>query len=229
MTTVSFRPGKTCRAWLVVAIVCTLNLQAADEAASYVLQNPSAKELAEPVGLADWPALAQALKAGKATQGRIVSFRELWLAKPGELSQPLSISGVVLRRFRRDPVGQFPALEELWLRTDDDNLVLVTNRARARDSEQVDTTAPGSAVAIVATFIRNVRYDATDEPRVAPWLVASSVMALGSQLQESPDVTGMATSRSNNDLWLVLLGVITTSALLRVVLLYARRSRTQQR
>ena len=147
MTTVSFRPGKTCRAWLVVAIVCTLNLQAADEAASYVLQNPSAKELAEPVGLADWPALAQALKAGKATQGRIVSFRELWLAKPGELSQPLSISGVVLRRFRRDPVGQFPALEELWLRTDDDNLVLVTNRARARDSEQVDTTAPGSAVA----------------------------------------------------------------------------------
>jgi len=220
------RLGKTCRALTFVAAWSVLRLHASQNPAPDIAHNPPTQEIVEPVGLADWPALAKALKQEKATQGRIVSFRELWQATPAELAEPLALSGVVLRRFRREAVGQFPPLEELWLRTDDDNLVLITNKSKAERNESSDITAPGSAVDIVAKFIRKVRYDASDEPRVAPWLVACSVVAAGSAHGLQPVSTQLKSNGGSSELLLVLLAVITASALLRVVLFYAKRSRS---
>lgn len=221
--------GKTCRALALAAVLAARILQAAQEPPPGVVQSISSKEVAEPVGLADWPALARALKQDKAAQGRIVSFRELWLAKPGELTEPIAISGVVLRRFRREAIGQFPPLEELWLRTDDDNLLLVTNRSALKASKTADVTTPGSAVDIVATYLRKVRYEAADESRIAPWLVASSIVTAGSPAEHHPGSVPSAGSEGNSELLLVLLAVITASALLRVVLFYAKRNSSGRR
>lgn len=218
------RMGKTCRAMAVLAFFCALPAPAVDDPLLKSIQNPTAQDVVEPVGLVDWPALARALKADKAAQGRIVSFRELWLAKPGDLAEPLSISGVVLRRFRREPVGQFPALEELWVHTDDDNLLVVTHPSQAKSPDKADITAPGSAVDLVATYMRNVRYNAADEPRVAPWLVARSIVPTGAAPFEQPSLTGTGGTGQTSELMLVLFAVISTSALLRVALFYARRS-----
>lgn len=218
---------------LICILFGVLPVQAQESAADTELkslQQPTLKEVPESVGLADWPALARALRKDGNVTGRIVSFRELWSAAPGALTEPIAISGVILRRFRREPLGQFPALEELWLRTDDDALVIVTYRSSEKKSESTDTTAPGSAVDVTGTFLRNVRYEAKDEPRVAPWVVASLVRPMGTSL----DGSGTASSERDSPddmrkIGLVLLAVVTCTALLRLVIDFARKSGRRRR
>lgn len=140
-------------------------------------QPPVDLQTAEPAGLADWPALFQALNRTTRTEGRIVSFRELWDAKPNELSDALKIHGRVIRRFRREAVGQFPALQELWIRTDDDGLIVATTKAPQLGTDQSpnDPTKPGSDVALTGYFLRKVQYEAEDSTRIAPWIVAREI------------------------------------------------------
>jgi len=182
----------------------------------------------EPVGLADWPALDRALKRPSPGSGRIVSFRELWSARPGLGDEPVLIAGVVYRRFRSEPRGQFPSLEEIWVRTDDDGLAVVTNVVPSKSEKNAaDRTAPGSPVRLVAYFLRKIRYEAEDEPRIAPWLVSKGFE------KENPNAIGtsatgtasVATEADDRRVGFVILGVIAAITILRLTLLWAGRSR----
>jgi hypothetical protein len=185
-------------------------------------QKQAVPEQVQAVGLADWPILARALDVKPVAEGRIVSFRELWEMSPSELSEPLAISGLVVRRFKRQPVGQFPALEELWIRTDDDGLVMVTNRSKAAQTQgSLDLTAPGMALEIQARMIRKVLYESTDEPRIAPWLVAQRVSVKGSD--DGATGSNQDSGESQKLIFLVF-SIISATAILRLVLGFATRS-----
>jgi hypothetical protein len=178
----------------------------------------------EAVGLADWPVLDRALKRPKPASGRIVSFRELWSARPGLADEPVIIAGVVYRRFRSEPQGQFPSLEELWIRTDDDGLAVVTNVVPPISAKsERDRTEPGSPVRLVSYFLRKIRYEAEDEPRIAPWLVAK-----GFENESAEPASGVskAFEESGDSIVLFLiLAVIAAVTLLRLLLFWAERTR----
>jgi hypothetical protein len=146
---------------------------------------------------------------------------ELWKADPKLQGEPLLISGVVYRRFRSEPRGQFPSLEELWIRTDDDGLAVVTNLAPPKDSGPGnDRTSPGSAVRLVSYFLRKIQYEAEDEPRIAPWLVSNRF--------ESESEAGSAphtAARDDQRVFLIILAVIVAVTALRFMLLWSDRSR----
>ena len=212
----TFSRWKTCCATWVLLICFPIYLMADGD------QKQAVPEQVQAVGLADWPILARALEVKPVAEGRIVSFRELWEMSPSELSEPLAISGLVVRRFKRQPVGQFPALEELWIRTDDDGLVMVTNRSKAAQTQgSLDLTAPGMALEIQARMIRKVLYESTDEPRIAPWLVAQRVSVKGSD----DGATGSnQDSGESQKLIFLIFSIISATAILRLVLGFATRS-----
>ena len=212
----TFSRWKTCCATWVLLICFPIHLMAGGD------QKQAVPEQVQAVGLADWPILARALEVKPVAEGRIVSFRELWEMSPSELSEPLAISGLVVRRFKRQPVGQFPALEELWIRTDDDGLVMVTNRSKAAQTQgALDLTAPGMALEIQARMIRKVLYESTDEPRFAPWLVAQRVSVKGSD----DGATGSnQDSGESQKLIFLIFSIISATAILRLVLGFATRS-----
>lgn len=178
----------------------------------------------EPVGLSDWPVLDRALKRPKPASGRIVSFRELWSARPSLADEPVIIAGVVYRRFRSEPRGQFPSLEELWIRTDDDGLAVVTNVVPPKTAKpERDLTEPGSPVRLISYFLRKIRYEAEDEPRIAPWLVAK-----GFEDESAETVSGAskAFEESGDSIVLfVILAVIAAVTLLRLMIFWAERTR----
>jgi hypothetical protein len=212
----TFSRWKTCCAIGLLLICFPIHLMADGD------QKQAVPEQVQPVGLADWPTLARALAFKPVADGRIVSFRELWEMNPSEVSEPLAISGLVVRRFKRQPVGQFPALEELWIRTDDDGLVMVTNRSKAAPTQgALDLTAPGMALEIQARMIRKVLYESTDEPRIAPWLVAQRVSVKGSSegATESKEDSG-----ESQKLIFLIFSIISATATLRLVLAFAARS-----
>jgi hypothetical protein len=212
----TFSRWKTCCAIGLLLICFPIHLMADGD------QKQAVPEQVQPVGLADWPTLARALAFKPVADGRIVSFRELWEMNPSDLSEPLAISGLVVRRFKRQPVGQFPALEELWIRTDDDGLVMVTNRSKAAPTQgALDLTAPGMALEIQARMIRKVLYESTDEPRIAPWLVAQKV----SVKRSSEGETGSnEDSGESQKLIFLIFSIISATATLRLVLAFAARS-----
>ena len=212
----TFSGWKTCCAIGLLLICFPINLMADGD------QKQAVPEQVQAVGLADWPILARALDVKPVAEGRIVSFRELWEMNPSEVSEPLAISGLVVRRFKRQPVGQFPALEELWIRTDDDGLVMVTNRSKAAQTQgALDLTAPGMALEIQARMIRKVLYESTDEPRIAPWLVAQRISVKGS----SEGATGSnQDSGESQKLIFLIFSIISATAILRLVLGFATRS-----
>ena len=212
----TFSRWKTCCATWVLLICFPIYLMADGD------QKQAVPEQVQAVGLADWPILARALDVKPVADGRIVSFRELWEMNLSELSEPLAISGLVVRRFKRQPVGQFPALEELWIRTDDDGLVMVTNRSKAAQTQgALDLTAPGMALEIQARMIRKVLYESTDEPRIAPWLVAQRVSVKGSD----DGATGSnQDSGESQKLIFLIFSIISATAILRLVLGFATRS-----
>ncbi len=212
----TFSRWKTCCATWVLLICFPIYLMADGD------QKQAVPEQVQAVGLADWPILARALEVKPVAEGRIVSFRELWEMSPSELSEPLAISGLVVRRFKRQPVGQFPALEELWIRTDDDGLVMVTNRSKAAQTQgSLDLTAPGMALEIQARMIRKVLYESTDEPRIAPWLVAQRVSVKGSD----DGATGSnQDSGESQKLIFLIFSIISATAILRLVMGFATRS-----
>jgi hypothetical protein len=212
----TFSRWKTCCAIGLLLICFPIHLMADGD------QKQAVPEQVQPVGLADWPTLARALAFKPVADGRIVSFRELWEMNPSDLSEPLAISGLVVRRFKRQPVGQFPALEELWIRTDDDGLVMVTNRSKAAPTQgALDLTAPGMALEIQARMIRKVLYESTDEPRIAPWLVAQRVSVKGSSEGETGSNEDSGESQK---LIFLIFSIISATATLRLVLAFAARS-----
>lgn len=179
-------------------------------------------QTAEPVGLADWPLLFRALNRKTTSPGRIISFRELWDAAPDTLTQPLELQGLIIRRFRREPVGQFPALDELWIRTDDDGLILVTTKADRSETavDQEDITKPGSPVQINAYFLRKVQYEAADTQRIAPWLAAYRITSSNS----GNEFLSENKSQGNANSWMLVVWATLASAVcMRLLLVFFQR------
>jgi hypothetical protein len=194
-------------------------------------QAEAALDTAEPVSLADWPALFRALNTTSQGPGRIISFRELWEAKPGSILGQISLNGLVIRRFRREAVGQFPALEELWVRTDDDGLILVTSRSQSKSNDEVttesDPTGPGRAITVTGQFLRKIRYEATDSPRIAPWIVAGTITP---QVSEFLPHTGSPFGGSSqNSLMMTVWMIVASAAGLRLIMALINRYATRSK
>jgi hypothetical protein len=128
------------------------------------------------LGLADLAGYRAAL-SGKATADDAtaddrpaqVHFRDLWNRPDAFRGRRVIVDGRVLRIFRQEPVGSFPALGEVWISsTSGDPFCLVFPQAGA-DSTPIPE--PGRDVRFTGTFLKMVRYAAHDGARLAPLVV----------------------------------------------------------
>jgi hypothetical protein len=77
------------------------------------------------------------------------------------------------------------------------------------------------ALEIQARMIRKVLYESTDEPRIAPWLVAQKVSVKGSSEGETGSNEDSGESQK---LIFLIFSIISATAILRLVLAFAARS-----
>ena len=122
-----------------------------------------------PLSIADLAAYRAAL--GPAKPGdpspQPSTFRDLWDHPDASRGRRVEVGGRVERVFHQGPIGEFPALAEVWVvDAATDPLCLVF-------PESPDTPAPkpGDAVRFIGTFLRRVRYRGGDLDRLAPLIV----------------------------------------------------------
>jgi hypothetical protein len=152
-------------------------------------------DLETQIGLADLAAYHSALK-GSATAHdarsseppRPVSFRELWDHAKEWQGRRVVVTGRVARIFRQGAVGDFPPLTQLWISTPrGDVLCLVfpvaENEAKTRSLE------PGERIKFTGTFLKTIRYPASDQARLAPLVVGSRQPDRASPSAEQEPVT----------------------------------------
>lgn len=121
-----------------------------------------------PLGLGDLAAEHDALAGKGADSGPAVaaSFRDLW-ERPDEFrGRRVRIDGRVVRTFRQDDVGSFPALVEAWIEQPPGDLLCVVFPAPTRAVE----TWKGATVSFEGVYLRRVRYKAEGD-RLAPLVV----------------------------------------------------------
>jgi hypothetical protein len=128
------------------------------------------------LGLADLAGYRAAL-SGKATADDAmaadppaqVHFRDLWNRPDAFRGRHVIVEGRVLRIFRQEPVGSFPALAEVWITsTSGDPFCLVSPQA---GQIRIPIPEPGRDVRFTGTFLKMVRYAAGDGARLAPLVV----------------------------------------------------------
>jgi len=128
------------------------------------------------LGLADLAGYRAAL-SGKATADDAraadppaqVHFRDLWNRPDAFRGRHVIVEGRVLRIFRQEPVGSFPALAEVWITaTSGDPFCLVSPQA---GPTATPIPEPGRDVRFTGTFLKMVRYAASDGARLAPLVV----------------------------------------------------------
>ncbi len=143
-------------------------------------------------GLADLAAYRSALAVRRnskspleADQPHIVTFKTLWNRPDAFRGRRVTVRGRVERIFRQGPVGSFPPLSEIWITSSaGDPFCLVTPQAQDAKSGDAsehsfgtgirrhDAIPPrGSTVSFTGTFLRLIRYAATDGARLAPLIV----------------------------------------------------------
>jgi hypothetical protein len=122
------------------------------------------------LGLADLAAYRTALSGETATDAHdeqlvpTVTFRDLWDHPETWSGRRVRVRGKILRIFRQDAVGGFPALAEAWLSAPAGDLFCtVFPTASVPDL--------GQTVAFTGTYLRTIRYAGADQPRLAPWIV----------------------------------------------------------
>ncbi len=123
-----------------------------------------------PLGLGDLAAEHDAL-SGKQGPGPAVaaSFRDLWEHPDEFRGRRVRVAGLVVRAFRQDAVGSFPALVEAWIEQPPGDLLCVLFPAPRR---AVDAWK-GAAVSFEGVYLRRVRYKAEGD-RLAPLVVGSA-------------------------------------------------------
>ncbi len=119
----------------------------------------------------DLPAYRKALEASE-QEVKPVRFRDLWDHPELYQGHRVEVHGVVVRRFAQPAFGAFPPLTELWLRTPGDNPICLVYPTSER--EERSTARPGQSVAFTGTFLRRLRYEGGDGPRLAPLVVGGS-------------------------------------------------------
>ncbi|WP_165246318.1 hypothetical protein [Paludisphaera soli] len=140
-----------------------------------------------PLGLSDLAAEHQAL-AGRAdadAPARPATFRQLW-ERPDEFrGVRVRVAGRVVRIFRQDAVGSFPALVEAWIEQPPGDLLCLVFPAADRDPG----VAKGAAVAFTGVYLRRVRYQA-DGDRLAPLIVGPAAPSVEERAAEDRPVVG---------------------------------------
>jgi hypothetical protein len=122
-----------------------------------------------------------------------VGFRDLWERPEAFQGRRVIVHGRVERNFRQGPVGDFPPLAEVWatspagdpfclvfppsgpirrsdLRHDVDS-PHVTDRGHEPITTSTGVPERGRAVRFTGTFLKMVRYTASDGERIAPLIV----------------------------------------------------------
>lgn len=123
-----------------------------------------------PLALSDLAAYRKALIAGPAQPpAQAVGYRALWEHPQAYEGKRVQVEGRIVRRFRQGAVGTFPALIEAWA---------VTPAGEPSCWIFPDAAGPAPAgaatVRFVGTFLRRIRYEGADVPRLAPLIVGPS-------------------------------------------------------
>jgi hypothetical protein len=127
-----------------------------------------------PLGLGDLAAEHDALTGkGDAAPPVVASFRDLW-ERPDEFrGRRVRVAGRVVRTFRQDAVGGFPALIEAWIEQPPGDLLCVVFPA---PTPAVDAWK-GATVSFTGTYLRRVGYKAEGN-RLAPLIVGPDAPAV---------------------------------------------------
>jgi hypothetical protein len=133
-----------------------------------------------------------------------VAFKDLWKHEESFLGRSVTIHGRVSRVFRQGPIGSFPPLAEYWITSpagDPFCVVFPQAESKERGDQALDLVveamaggmavrsierhrpAAGSAsitdlgqmVRFTGTFLKMVRYEASDGGRLAPLVVGSQL------------------------------------------------------
>jgi hypothetical protein len=141
--------------------------------------------------LADLAAYRAAL-SGKATADAAestdlpvsVGFKDLWEHSERFRGRRVVVEGRVSRIFRQGPIGQFPALAELWISSPaGEPFCLVVPQSIETSPSETESTGGkprdaggvnpeiGANVRFTGTFLKMVRYAAADVARLAPLVV----------------------------------------------------------
>jgi hypothetical protein len=127
------------------------------------------------LSLADLAAYRAALidRASSTSEGPpvAVGFRELWSRPEVYQGRQVEVRGRVVRRFRQGSIGTFPPLAEVWaVAPSGDPFCLVFPEPRGK-STSTPAPEPTGTVGFVGTFLKQVRYQGGDGPRLAPLIV----------------------------------------------------------
>lgn len=148
------------------------------------------------LGIADLAAYRAALtdRPGSTPEGLpvAVGFRELWNHPEAYQGRRVQVQGGVVRRFRQGAFGTFPPLTEVWaISPAGDPYCLVYPEPPARS-----TPEPIGTVRFVGTFLKRLRYQGGDGPRLVPLVVGPRPPAA---LERAPS---MAPNSSRSFPWL---------------------------
>ena len=119
------------------------------------------------LSLADLEAYRVALSARPDQTAAPVRFRDLWDRPEAYSGRPVRVEGRVARLFRQPRIGEFPPLAEAWIVSEaGDPSCLVFPAPEGRPSPAI-----GSPVRFSGTFLKRLRYQSGDVPRLAPLIV----------------------------------------------------------
>jgi hypothetical protein len=193
---------RTALGWMVAAIA-VLALRATGED--------------RPMSLPDLPALRDAVRSPSEGQAPAVSFRRLWEAPDLYRGRRVTVEGRAQRRFRQEPLGSFPALSELWAADEAGNPFCLVYPAVP------DEPPLGAKVRFAGTFLRPLRYQGGDGPRLAPLLAGPEAPAV----VETPPVPGRFQALTRGD-W-IFGGIVAAIVVLVLVTRTLARPRPPRR
>lgn len=161
------------------------------------------------LGASDLPAYLDALRPSNGPASP-VGFRDLWDHPERHRGRLVRVEGRVVRRFAQPAVGAFPALTEVWLRTPGDNPICLVYPTPPRDDLRA-----GAPVAFAGTFLRRLRYDGGDGPRLAPLVVGGS----------PPEPSRSRTAPTGPPAWAFWAGGVAAAAALAAVMAWVHLRR----
>lgn len=146
----------------------------------------------------------------KVGEAPTATFEDFW-SQPALAGRYFTVRGRITRRFRQPPLGTFPALSETWVVDAQANpLCLVSPQNPGGEP------AIGTWVSFIGQFQRVIRYQASDEPRLAPLVVGPEPPRPGpSSSSSGPEPDGEFSPWRPADYWLGgVLAVLAAAVLL---------------
>ena len=146
-----------------------------------------------------------------------VRFRDLWEHPEAYAGKLVKVEGRVARLFRQPRVGEFPPLVEAWVVSpSSDPFCLVFPQVEASKMPEI-----GASVRFSGTFLKRLKYEGGDSPRVAPLIVGPEPPSTSAG---SSEVASRAWSPQD---WMMGLGACAVVALVLARRHFARPSSPQ--